>query len=172
MPLKRYVSIGVLAIASFPVFSQHVFLSSDSSEVLYPNNVSVKVTPETDRFILSPMSLQVLLAQSNYLYERLEVTSEMLNLLKSEFRIRDSVAQVMKQTGAVSDLRLHNYADAYAKSMAISNARDKQLQSLLDDVSKLERANRKGKRKSFIRGLGCGIAAGAFATLLLFFLAK
>lgn len=148
-------------------FSQHVALSPDSSRLIFPNTVSITLRPiQGKQFLVSHTALKTILVQCDYLYDRIDQLSETTRLYKREIDIRDSMIYVANNKAGASQERAGLYSDAYVQSKSVSDEYDRQIRSLLADVSNLQKQNRRSRRKSFLKGILSGFACGAVASII------
>ncbi|HEY0651851.1 MAG TPA: hypothetical protein VGD65_01945 [Chryseosolibacter sp.] len=161
------IFVSMMAIGSV-AFSQRVVLSSDSTKLIFPNNVSVELKPMKGHgFLIGHKSLQVLSVQIDYLFNQASLSSDKRDLFEKEVSLRDSIIRVLHSTRTLSQDRTSLYSDAYEKTKAVSADYDKEMRMLLDNVEKLQRSNRKAKRKTFLRGVGLGAGASALIGLMI-----
>jgi hypothetical protein len=158
-----------IVISNSVVLAQHVSITPDSSKLLFPNHVAVSLKPTLDgkRFAIEGSALRVVLVQCNYLYNRIDLSSQNVELYKRERVYQDSVIRVLKKDLAISDERVQVYKEAYAQSKLVSLDYDKQTISMLAEHSRFQKQSRKSKRRSFYKGLAFGLGSGVAATILM-----
>jgi hypothetical protein len=158
-----------LVMGNTLALAQHVGISPDSSKLVFPNNVAVSVKPmrEGKRFVMDATALRILLVQCNYLYNRIDQSSENVELYKRERIYQDSVIRLLKKELTLSQERVEVHKEAYAQLKLVSADYNKQSGSMLAELSNSQRKDRKNKRRSFFRGLAFGLASGVAVAIFI-----
>jgi hypothetical protein len=149
-------------------FGQHVVLSSDSTKLIFPNDVAIPmhVMHEGKQFLVSHTAVKTILVQCNYLYDRLTHLSKTTELYQRENATLDSIIQVHGNKSTALQERTEVYSDAYRQSSSVSAEYDKQIRSMIADASRLQKQNRRDRRKFFLKGIVSGFAGGALIAIL------
>lgn len=161
-----------LVLQSVTAFSQPVAWSSDSSQLIFPNNVTVDFTQRKTgnaiRYQITDVGFRTLIAQTNFLHSSLELQQKRVLALVREVEVRDSVINVLKTRTEATNERLQLYSSGYEELKMASAKYDHLMKSTVADLESCRKGGRNAKRKGFIRGVGAGVAGGLLMAAMIF----
>lgn len=157
-----------LAIAYVNGASQSVVVSNDSSKLVFPNNVAVGLKPVRGgkEVILTTTSLQVLISQSNYLFDKAKLLADQCEFLTRELAIRDSMIVALRREEKTLRERSDVYSNAYSQAKNVSMEYDSMVTKLVADVRKSQKDHRSARRKSFLRGAASGFLGAVLLSVV------
>lgn len=173
MPVKmiRFVIFIFLLLDSSAAISQKIFVSQDSSRLIFPNHVAIdfarKIRSGISAFEFNQPALKTLLVQWNYVYGMLEANQEKARLQEKELVVKDSIIQSLKNQLTITDERLLLYSSGYEEVKAISNKYDIQVNALIAELQMVRKNDRRAKRRFFSKGLLVGLGGGIAITSFL-----
>ena len=162
------MKILIIALLLFPlaVFSQGLAVSSDSSNVQFPNQViisinKIKLNGRT-YFQLERKSFKALVLTTNQYLKQNSISEVNVKLLQKNQSLLDSSFQLLEKKLVLEKDRTILYQQANEDLKKISSTYNDQLMKCTSNLSELKK---KKNRSSFIKGFlwGTALVGGVFA---------
>jgi hypothetical protein len=152
-------------------FGQDVFITKDSSRMIFPNQVAIdferKGTTATLRYEFNQPAMKTLLLQWNYVYGMLDASRERSTLLEKELITKDSTIQALTLQSELTSERHLIYSSSYSEMKSVANRYDAQVKALIAELETIRKIDRKAKRKVFSKGVLAGMLGGFAITSFL-----
>jgi hypothetical protein len=151
------------------VNSQSLIIGSDSTSVLFPNQLKLSLAKNkigaTTYFQMDRKAFKAFILTTNFYLQSNSISLENVELLLKNQAIFDSTYAVMNEKFKIEHERTALYKTAFEDMKLVSASYDQQLLKCATDLSDLKKQKDKSKTIGFIKGLlwGTGVLGGIFA---------
>lgn len=168
--MKTCLIIFIAFIWTHEAISQTAQVSADSSQIVFPSSVTIRLSRLPSRqteFIMTSYNLKVLMVEINFLLNRLQLEQKnVVYFRKNEEVLKSMVAMTEKKY--LSELqRTLLHKEAFEKLERVATSSNAELDKCRIDLEQISQEQQSGKKRGFVRGLIWGTIAGGVLGILI-----
>ena len=161
--------ICFIAVSTIQLSAQHSILSSDSSKIIFPNNLTLPLSKSSvggkTYFQFDKKTFKAFVLTMDYYLKENTISVENVDLLLRNQALFDSTHKILIKKFEIENERTNLYKNAYEDMKSVSSTYDKQMTNCMNDLNTLKAQKDRSKTLSFIKGFlwGTGIFGGVLA---------
>ena len=164
----------ILTLLIFPVsvsFSQSLFVSPDSTQIVFPDHVTVSLSRSAHgnakNFKVSSANLKILTTEINFLLNLLKLEQSNVAFYRGNEEILKSSIAVLEKKYQLELERTFLHRDAFERLEKVSATYQTELDRCKSDLNELSQKKARSAGVGFIKGMIGGVVLGAVLGILL-----